>query len=266
MRRPLPEPPPMSPQALLACLALAVGVSVFLWHTVWLYPFRLLVTLMHESGHALAAWAVGAEVLSVTISPATGGLTYHDGADALWAQVLIASGGYLGSSLAGALLLVAAGRMRSGRALLWVLVAWMVGVAVLWVPLLPPAPDGAYALYTGSSRSDGFFTLGFIAGMGGLLGLVAWKGPVWLRRALVVWIASLSCLLALQDIKGLFGYGFQTGVSDAHAMARLTALPAVFWAAVWMVVSLGAMGWGLRSILRRRQRGGARPAVGLSLP
>ncbi len=259
----MPEPPPMSTRALLACLVLAAAASLFLWQTVWLYPFRLLVTLMHESGHALSAWAVGSHVSSVTISPSTGGLTYHSLTGSLWKELLIASGGYLGSSVAGALLLVAAGRMRSGRALLWLLVAWMVAVAVVWVPLLPPDPGAAHALATGSSRSDGLFTIGFIAGMGALLGLVAWKGPVWLRRGFIVWIAALSCLLALQDIKGLFGYGLQVGVSDAHAMAQLTYLPAPFWAAVWMGVSLAAMWLGLRSIVRRRQLV-RRPVMGLS--
>jgi hypothetical protein len=256
----------MSTRALLACLVLAAVASLFLWQTVYLYPFRLLVTLMHESGHAVTAWALGAHVSSVTISPATGGLTYHTLTGSLWKELLIASGGYVGSSVAGAVLLVAAGRMRSGRALLWALVVWMVGVAVLWVPLLAPDPGAAHALATGSSRSDGLFTLGFIAGMGAFLGLVAWKGPVWLRRGLVVWIAALSCLLALQDIKGLFGYGLEVGVSDAHAMAQLTYLPAPFWAAVWMAASLGAMGLGLRSILRRRRLVATRsPMAGLSL-
>lgn len=256
----------MSNRALLACLALAAGVSVFLWHTVWLYPFRLLVTLMHESGHALMAWAVGASVESVTISPSTGGLTHYAFSGSRLDRVLIASGGYLGSSVAGALLLVAAGRMRSGRLLLWALVAWMVAVAVLWVPLLPPEPGAAAALATGSSRSDGLFTLGFIAGMGALLGLAAWKAPVWLRRALVVWVAALSCLLALQDIKGLLGLGLEAGGSDAHTLARLTFLPAPFWAALWLLLSLIAMGLGLRSILRRRHQMQARTGTsGLSV-
>lgn len=258
----------MSTRALLACLVLAAAASLFLWQTVYLYPFRLLVTLMHESGHALTAWALGAHVSSVTISPATGGLTYHSLTGSLWKELLIASGGYVGSSVAGAVLLVAAGRMRSGRALLWALVVWMVGVAVLWVPLLPPDPGAAHALATGSSRSDGLFTLGFIAGMAAFLGLVAWKGPVWLRRGLVVWIAALSCLLALQDIKGLFGYGLEAGgVSDAQSMAQLTYLPAPFWAAVWMGASLVAMWLGLRSIVRRRRLVATRsPMAGLSIP
>jgi hypothetical protein len=257
----------MTNRTLLVCLALAAGASLFLWHTVWLYPFRLLVTLMHESGHALMAWAVGASVKSVTISPSTGGLTHYAFSGSRLDRMLIASGGYLGSSVAGALLLVAAGRMRSGRLLLGVLVVWMVAVAVLWVPLLPPDPGAAAALATGSSRSDGLFTLGFIAGMGALLGLAAWKAPVWLRRALVVWIAALSCLLALQDIKGLLGLGLESGGSDAHTLAEMTYLPAPFWAAVWMVLSLGAMGLGLRSILKRRQRLRAHEASAhLSMP
>ena len=255
----------MSSRALVACLVLAGVASVFLWQTVWLYPFRLLVTLMHESGHALMARALGAQVLSVTISPATGGLTYHSGTGSLWKELLISSGGYVGSSVAGALLLMAAGRMRSGRLLLWGLVAWMVAVAVVWVPLLAPDP-GAYAAFTGSSRGDGLFTLGFIAGMAVLLGLIAWKGPVWLRRGMVVWIAALSCLLALQDIKGLLGLGLEARGSDADAMARLTHIPAPFWAAVWMVASLIAMAWGLRSILRRRERPGLRMPVGRLSP
>jgi hypothetical protein len=252
----------MSTRALLACLALAAGASLFLWDTLWLYPFRLLVTLMHESGHAVTAWLVGAHVSSVTISPATGGLTYHSLTGSLFKEMLISSGGYVGSSLAGALLLVAAGRMRSGRLLLWGLVVWMVAVAVLWVPLIAPDAGEAYSLATGSSRTDGLFTLAFIAGMSLLLGGAAWKAPVWLRRALVVWVAALSCLLALQDIKGLFGYGLQVGVSDAHAMAKLTLLPAPFWAGVWMLVSLGAMALGLRSILKRRRHAGVQlPSV-----
>jgi len=244
----------MSSRALVACLVLAAVASVFLWQTVWLYPFRLLVTLMHESGHALTAWVLGGHVHSVTISPSTGGLTYYSGIGSLWKQMLISSGGYMGSSVAGALLLVAAGRMRSGRLLTWGLVAWMVGVAIIWVPLLPPDPGAAHASFTGSSRGDGLFTLGFIAGMAVLLGLVAWKGPVWLRRMLIVWIATLSCFMAIQDIKGLFGFGMDGGISDANTMARLTYLPAPFWALLWMAASLVAMVVGLRSILKRQER------------
>ena len=42
--------------------------------------------------------------------------------------------------------------------------------------------------------------------------------------------------------------------------AQLTYIPAPFWAALWMLVSLGAMVLGLRSIIRRRQRQSVTPS------
>lgn len=251
MRR-LPEPPPMSTRALLLCLGLAAAASLFLWETIVFYPFRLLVTLMHESGHALMVKLVGGTVLSVTISPSQGGLTYSMFEPTLIKATLVSSGGYLGSSIAGAGLLVLAGRMRSGRLILWSLVAWMAVVAIAWVPLFPPEQGDGVALASGYSRTDGLFTLAFIVGLGAAFGLVAWKAPVPVRRGLVVFIAALSCLESLRDIRNLFGYGFGPGYSDAHRMAELTWLPAPFWAALWLVISLVAMAIGVRSILKRR--------------
>lgn len=246
------EPPPLSTPLLLGTLVVAAAVSVFLWDTVWVYPFRLLVTLMHETGHAVAAKLVGGDVVSVTISPREGGLTLSAFEPTLLKRIIVSSAGYVGSSLAGALLLVAAGRMRSGRALLWCLVAWMALVVVLWVPFVPPEADGGAAKASGFARTDGLFTMGFSIGVGGLLALAAWKAPVTLRRVIVIWIAALSCLASLEDLKGLFGYGLAGSGSDADAMARLTYIPAGVWAAVWLLLSLGAMGLGVRSILKRR--------------
>ena len=39
---------------LLVALALSALAGVFLWHSWVLFPFKLLVVLMHESGHAAA--------------------------------------------------------------------------------------------------------------------------------------------------------------------------------------------------------------------
>lgn len=246
----------MSPRALLACVLLAAVVSVFFWHTIAIYPFRLLVTLMHESGHALMALLVGGEVVSVTISPGEGGLTLSRIEPTFVKRLLVSSGGYLGSSFAGAALLAAAGRMRTGRVLLWGLVGWMALVAIVWVPLLPPELDGGAAKASGFARSDGLFTLAFILGLGVTLGLLAAKAPVHVRRLAVVWIATLACLASLEDLKSLLGYGLAAGSggSDAHALAELTHLPAAFWAGVWMLMSLFAMFVGVRSILRRSSR------------
>jgi hypothetical protein len=86
---------------------------------------------------------------------------------------------------------------------------------------------------------------------------------VWLRRLALVWIATLSCLAALEDIKNLFGFGLGGTSSDADAMAHLTHIPAGFWAVVWMLLALLAITLGVRSIVRRqapRGRPSAAPA------
>ncbi len=244
----------MSTRALLVSIALAAVISVFFWHTLPVYPFRLLVTLLHESSHALMAKLLGGKVVSVTISPTEGGLTQSLFPASRLDGMLVASAGYVGSSLWGALLLVAAGRMRSGRAILWTLVVWMWLVVLLWVPFKPPANTGSAIQHaTGYAQTDGLFTMAFAIPLGLVLGLVAWKAPLWLRRATVVWIATMSCLAALEGIKGLFGYGLAGSSSDADAMQHLTHIPAAFWAGLWMLLSLAAMILGVRSIVRRRR-------------
>lgn len=254
-------PPPLPPRVIITSLAVAGGMSLFVWHLPVVYPFRLLVTLFHESGHAIAAWLMGGQVVSVTISPGEGGLTQYLLSPSTLRRMFVASSGYLGSALAGAILLAAAGRMRSGQAILFGIVAWMWGVALLWVPLFPPPVQGGAALASGYSRGDGLFTLLFIVLLSVGLGLVAWKGPLWLRRVTVLWIAALSCLASLEDIKGLLGFGFQRSGSDADAMAQLTGIPAFLWALLWLVMSVAAMSIGLRAALGPgRRRAPARSA------
>lgn len=240
----------LSTRALVTCVLASLAVSVFFWNTLPVYPFRLLVTLMHESGHALMTVLLGGRVESMTISPSEGGLTLSAYPPSLWRAMLISSAGYVGSAVSGSLLLWAAGRIRSGRLLLAALIVWMVGVAVAWVPLIPPNVSGASASASGFGRGDGLFTLAFIVLISGLFFVVAWKGPLWLRQLLIVWVATLSCFFAIQDIKRLFGYGM--GGSDAASMAALTHIPAAIWAGLWMVMSLLAIMLGLRSIFLRQ--------------
>lgn len=257
--------PPMSTRALLLTVIAAAAVSLFLWDTLAIYPFRLLVTLMHETGHGVAAKLVGGSVLSVTISPREGGLTLSRFEPTTLKRMIVSSSGYVGSSLAGALLLVGAGRMRSGRTLLWGLVAWLLVVAVVWVPFVPPHMEGLAVTASGFARTDGLFTMGFVVVVAAALGLIASKAPVWMRQVTVVWIATLSCLAALQDVKGLFGYGLAGSGSDADKMASITHLPAWLWASSWMVLSLGAIFFGLKSIIKRRRQVQAKPSARLVL-
>lgn len=253
------EPPPaLKPSALALCFVAALVVFLFFWGTPPLYPVRLLVTLMHESGHALAARSIGGTVVSVSISPGSGGLTVTQFEPSLLHRVWVSSGGYLGSAIAGAVLLAAAGRLRTGRFILGALAAWLAVVGVAWVRFVPPSVSGGVASATGHARTDGLFTLTFIFGVCGALLLLAWKAPVWIRRITIVFLATLSCLAALEDVKLLFGYGLEGSFSDADAMAQATGIPAAIWAALWLVISLVAVALGFRSMLRASRAAQAR--------
>lgn len=129
----------------------------------------------------------------------------------------------------------------------------MMLVALLWVPLFPKETTGPAAAASGYAKSDGLFTLAFIFLMASLLSILAFRGPLWLRQLALVWISTLCCLAALEDVKGLFGYGLRGSGSDADAMARITLLPAAFWASVWLLFSVVAIALGLRSLLRAQR-------------
>ena len=70
---------------------------------------------------------------------------------------------------------------------------------------------------------------------------------------MVRFIATASCLYALLDIRSdLFtlapaGSGV---VNDAVALSRLTGIPAILWASLWLVISLLVLGLFLKSALR----------------
>ena len=92
----------------LIWIILAACLSIMLWQVpgfdFLLYPIRLFVTFIHETGHAVAALITFGEVLSITVDPDTSGLTWSRGGF----RPLVISAGYLGSSFFGGLMILAA--------------------------------------------------------------------------------------------------------------------------------------------------------------
>src|SRR6185369_11354032 len=90
-------------------LLTAAALSILLWFIpfaeVLTYPFRIFVTFIHEGGHALAALLTGNSVQSLSIATNASGETYTSQGGTI-SQMLVASAGYLGSMVYGALLLV----------------------------------------------------------------------------------------------------------------------------------------------------------------
>jgi hypothetical protein len=214
---------------LLLALAVSFVAGLLFWNTWPMWPFRLLVVLMHESGHAAATLLVGGSVDRIQIAPNEGGVTLSRYFPSLWRQVVVTSAGYVGSTVSGCVLLWVAARSRAGRWPLVALAGWTGIVALLWV-------------------RDGF-TLLFVGGAAFVLGLVARFGPVLLRRGLLVFLATFSVSYALYDIKDDLLHFASRGPSDAEALAHATYIPAIVWGVGWAVVSLALVAVTLRHIL-----------------
>jgi len=227
---------------LLAVLAVSFVAGILFWRAWPLYPFKLLVVLMHESGHAAAALLMGGSVRQIVVDPREGGYTMSLIPPGLWSQIVVSSAGYVGSTISGCVLLLLAARSKAGRWPLVALAAWTAVVAALWV------------------RDS--FTLIFVAGASLVLGLVARFGPSLLRRGLLVFLGTFSVSYALYDIRDdLFHFASRAGVqSDADALAQATLVPALVWGIAWGLLSVVLVAFTLRFLL------GARAATSRAAP
>lgn len=69
-----------------------------------LYPFKLVVTALHEFGHAIMGKLTGAKIEAIEIDADTGGVTRRRGGN----QCCVLPAGYVGSSIFGGLMIFGA--------------------------------------------------------------------------------------------------------------------------------------------------------------
>lgn len=215
-----------------------IGIALALWvlsripgGTWVLYPFVLFKTYVHEFWHGLAAWLTGGQFLRFEIYPDTSGMAWTAGGSA-W---VIASAGYLGASLTGAVLVILAARGFPAALLLGAL-----GVGMILLGLL---------------LASNAFGLWMALVLGALL-LAALQLPPAARDGVLLVLAASLALDALNSLWVLSHLAW-TGEqhTDAAAMAALTGLPAWFWAWTWILLSLALLAFALRLAYRRAPRG-----------
>ncbi len=210
-----------------AMLLLCAALALLFWDTPLLLPFRLFVTMVHETSHALVGLATGGHVLAIRISLNGAGVTLVQGGNLF----LTASAGYVGSALFGAGLLLLARDRRRRRPLLQALAIGLVLATLL------------------------FFreTTGIVAAL--LLAAAFWalaaRGPDWLVALLVYLLAVLNGLYAIVDLLVLLQLSgpAAAAVSDAATLQRLTGVPALFWALLWTAIAVFVQYLALRACL-----------------
>jgi len=200
--------------AALAGAALALALAVLVPRQAWRIG-RLVVTAVHEGGHAVAAVLVGRKVSAVHLRANTSGVTFHTGPAGRTRRVATAIAGYPAPGLVA---VAGAFAMTHGQLGVWLLALLVLAVinVVLWVRNL----FGILLMAIGVAAL-GWLIVNGTPGAAALVGMV------------VVWYLAIGGLRASAE---LWGDG---SASDAVEVGRLLHLPAAI-CKVGFVVSTGA--------------------------
>jgi len=206
----------------LAGFALYFGAITYFWDTLFVYPLKIFVVLLHEVGHGAAALLTGGRIERIVLDPRQGGACYCPGGNAF----LTLSAGYLGSALWGALFVVSARSRRIPPRR----VTAAVGLSVLGL---------VFAVLHGA------FTVAFGVAAGLALLVAAWKLPEGPNRGILSVLGLTSCLYAILDIRSDVLERPHLP-SDAAMLAELTGIPTTLWGLLWIGGALGITVWLLR--------------------
>jgi len=201
-------------------LLFASGAAFLLWMVpigrLVLLPLVYLNTHIHELCHALAAIATGGSVKEILVYQDGSGLTPVFGG---WLPV-VASAGYVGSSLVGAAMIFFSRSERGARATLIVLAVSLSLSMILYV------------------RGDWVGVVSGFAWIGILIALAKFLKP---GSAIFAsqFIGVMQCLNAGYSILTLLKITAVTEIqSDAALMQKATMVPAMVWAVCWAALSL----------------------------
>jgi len=216
-------------------------LCILLWQTWWgsllLYPFTILATWFHETGHGLAAILTGGSFERLLIYPNGSGvaLSLQAADSSVLSAALVSAAGPLGPPIAGALLIVASRSRRATRAALAVLAAVLVLSTLIWVRSLV-----------------GWIVLPLITLA---LLVVLQRGSAKAQDLAIQLLGVQACISTYQDVGYLFSDDGQIAGrvqrSDTAAIADSLLLPYWFWGGAISLVIVALLAASLRVALRR---------------
>ncbi|MFD1722629.1 M50 family metallopeptidase [Amnibacterium endophyticum] len=177
------------------------------------------VTIVHEAGHGAAATATRRRLRGIRLHSDTSGLTVSVGPPRGPGMVLTLLAGYPAPSAAGLLVAWAVAAGHSSAAL------W--GCLVLLAAVLVQIRN--------------WFGLWSVLVAGAVVGPVTWfADPAWRTRAALA-VAALLLVGGLRAALELPRAHRRERGSDADQLARLTAVPAAVWLALFIVLAAGCV-------------------------
>ncbi|MCC6614576.1 MAG: M50 family metallopeptidase [Anaerolineae bacterium] len=227
-------------RALLASMG-AFILALIIWNipqlNFLLYPVRLFVTFVHESGHGLAAILSGGTLNGFQVFADGTGLTSTSGGNPL----LILPAGYVGAAIFGSILFYVANTVPYPRT-----ISVILGVLLAVITLF----------YTGGPS-----VALIVGGLGSVvLIMLGWRGGRGLNLIVLNFLGLMTALNAVLDLVYLIGasdsrLGDVRNDASAFSAAIAPLIPAAVWAAVWALLALAALGIAVYySIIRRLWR------------
>ena len=200
-------------------------VTLALWDTTFLAPFRLFVVMVHEIFHAAAALATGGEVIEMRTNIDESGHTLTRGG----LFPLISAAGYVGSASLGALLIYVGATPQVQR-----LLVLLIGATCIVMTMV----------YTPAGELDFYF--GIFVGL--VLACVAIKSQRF-SVAAAMWIGVMLCLYSLYDFRTDLTVPEMT---DAGILAQYWGEPLLAYpiALVWVLLSVSLMYRAMRALVR----------------
>lgn len=229
-------------------LLIATVITLALWFIpyaeILTYPFRIFVTFIHEGGHAVAALLTGNSVASLSVATNASGLTEtYTTNGGLLSQMFISSAGYIGAIIYGTLLLFLIRRAVAARLVLLGTAVYVLALTIIF-GLFKPLMSVSWSMMAGIP-----FTL--LAGLviaGGLVAIARYASPR-VASFFVSFLAVQCVLNALTDLKTVLFLSSPWGAAvpnDAQNMANATGIPSMFWAILWIGVSLAFLSMAMR--------------------
>jgi Peptidase M50B-like len=235
--------PPWWVVAVSAGVALLIVVSPRLWRLT-----RIVITIAHESGHAVASLLSGRKLEGIRLHADTSGETVSRGRRSGPGIVATALAGYVTPPLlgAGAAALLGTRRVTLLLALLLLLLALLLLLMRNWYGVLAVLLSGAalfavIALAGPATRAAFAYLVAWFLLFGGVRPVVELARTS--RRAV-----PLPPGRRLAEGR-LAGRGLGAGTSDADQLGWLTGIPAGVWVTLFALVAVGALVLGARLLV-----------------
>ncbi|MBU5672213.1 M50 family metallopeptidase [Paenibacillus brevis] len=179
--------------------------------------FRMLDTMIHEFGHAIATLLVSGRVLRIELYPDHSGVTYSVITSG-WSQLIVSLAGYFTASLFAVALFYSYSRQKQGQGLMIITALALVsgllfvrnGYGLIWL-LIFIALNLLFLVIGGRIRSFYYLLLAFLC----------------LEESVM---APLTLLLLAVSRPGSAG--------DAANLAALTGVPAIVWALLFFAIAV----------------------------